>query len=199
MSSRYFSLLLAGLALLAGLDARAASVSLVPSSATVVAGSTFTVSLALDVTGVVGNHPGDYTGRLVVDYDPLKLAYQSFSFSSPATQTHAPATGSSGGRSTVSLGFLTSNAPDVGAVGVFTFKALNSLGQTSLNVADYDDFLGTFYAKDPTDQRFVPEFVDTSMTVSAVPLPATAWLLVTAFGLVGVRHRFARKARHAHS
>jgi hypothetical protein len=195
MKSRVLAIVVASLALSVSLGARASSVSLVPSTTNVLQNGTFTVDLMLSAADAIGGHPGDYVGKVTLDFDPLKLAYQGFAFTSPVTQYMAVSTGTAGARQTVSLGFA--EATDNSKIGVFTFQALSSLGSTNLGVADYDDFIHTFFNTTPTNQRFYPNFNGTSVNISAVPLPATAWLLATGFGLVGIRQRFGHKARTA--
>lgn len=182
-----------------GLLADAATISLQPSAAAVGPGSLFTVDLLLDAVDAPGTHPGGiYGGRVVVDFDPALLAYGGFSLTSDANFFIDPVVGSSGGRQTVTFGFY--KAEDTGSVGSFSFTALGSPGTSaSINIADEFDFFGSFVSYVPSNQRFYPEFVDTSVAV--VPLPGTAWLLVTAFGAAAARARragqFARANRAA--
>lgn len=187
-TSRIVITLLAG----AALSAEAASVHLLPSSASVRQGDTFAVSLSLDASDAPGSHPGLYLGEVVVDFDPAEIAYEGFAFMAPVTQKNAPVTGASGGRQTVTLGFQ--NATDLGTVGTYTFRAIGGAGvSASLGIADADDFFGTFVNTLPTNQRFFPGFDGTTVELTAVPLPAGAWLLATGFGLLGRRaHRAAR-------
>lgn len=195
MTIRHLTALMAGIVLTASLGARAATVTLVPSPGNVIQNGTFTVDLMLNAADAPGNHPGSFVGKVTVDFDPTRIAYQSFAYSVPASQfSVAPTTGTVGGRQTVSLGFM--NATDVGKIGVFTFSAPGGLGTTSLGIADYNKFLkNSFVSKNPTDQIFYPAFNGTSVTVSAVPLPATAWLLVTGFGLIGLRQKLGRRTQ----
>lgn len=178
--------ILAGFALATATSTQAATVSLNPSAASVLTNDLFSVVLSLNATDAPGTHPGLYMGNIVIDFDPARLSYQGFTFQAPVTQKNAPVTGTANGRQTVTLGFQ--NATDISTIGTFSFRAIGSAGQTaSIGLADADDFFGTFIATLPTNQPFYPEFQGTSVAI--VPLPATAWLLLTGFALVGARAR----------
>jgi hypothetical protein len=192
MKVRLATPLFALLAMFTGV-AGAATITLAPSAPEVIEDSLFTVDLKLNATDAPGSHPGLYIGQIIIDFNPAQLEYQGFAFLAPVQQKNAPTTGSAGSQQTVTLGFQ--NATDLSTIGTFTFRALGSAGTTAaIGIADADDFFGSFVSKLPTDQPFTPQFSGTSVSISAVPLPATAWLFLTAFGLTGARQRwFARR------
>ncbi|QOJ32651.1 MAG: hypothetical protein HRU81_11305 [Gammaproteobacteria bacterium] len=177
--------LLATLALLA-LPAGAASITLQPSQAIVQQGASFTVDLLLDALDAPGSHPGMFGGQVVIDYDPALLQFTGFDTSlhlfEPVTE------GTSGTRKTVTFGF--DNATDNGLVGRYGFKAIGSPQQiATLGVQDADDFMGTFISYLPTYKAFYPGFTGTSVQIAAVPLPAGAWMALTALGAAATRLR----------
>lgn len=194
MKTRCLTALFATVALIASAGVHAASISLLPSSSTVVQNGTFTIDLMLNATDAPGNHPGSFVGEVTIDFDPAKLAYQGFAYSAPVNQyPFGPTTGTSGSRQTVALGFK--DATDTSRIGVFTFTAIGSLGTTTLGIADNP--FNPFINKLPSDQPFNPALNGTSINISAVPLPATAWLFATGFALIGIRQRLARKTSTA--
>ncbi len=195
MITRFIARTLAVLALGATATTQAATITLVPSAPSVIEDTIFTVNLVLNASDAPGTHPGLYIGEVIVDFDPAQLSYQGFAFTAPVEQMGgAPAVGSAGGRQTVTLGFQ--KASDTSTIGTFSFLAIGSPGAVAtLGVADADDFIGTFISKLPTDQPFDPQFNGASVTIAPVPLPATAWLLATAFAAAGARARMARR-RH---
>jgi len=171
---------------LAATTAQAATIALLPSSATVAQGAAFTVDLNLDASDAPGAHPGLYGGQIVLDFDPGQLQYTGFTLANGVSFFSAPVVGSSGDRTTITLGF--DNAADTGRVGTFSFTTLPSAGTTAtLNIEDSDQFFGTFVSYTPTYQPFYPTFVDTSVQV--VPLPGAAVLFLTALGVAATRAR----------
>jgi hypothetical protein len=194
MKTSCLTALFATVALIVSAGVDAASISLLPSSSSVAQNGTFTIDLALDAADAPGSHPGLFLGQVTIDFDPAKLAYQGFVYSAPASQyTFGPTTGTSGSRQTVALDFK--DATDTSTIGVFTFKAIGSPGATTVGIAD--DPFNPFLNKWPTDQPFNPALNGTSIDISAVPLPATAWLFATGFALIGIRQRFDRKTSTA--
>lgn len=175
----------------AGLRAEAATISVQPSAAQVAQGSAFTVNLMLNATDAPGSHPGLYGGQVVLAFNPALLTYGGFTLASGVTFFSSPVVASAGALTTITLGF--ENATDVGRAGTYSFTAIGAPGSVAtLDIADADNFFGTFVSYVPTYQPFYPAFVDA--TVQVVPLPGTAWLLVTAFGAVAARARRLAKA-----
>lgn len=171
---------------LLGLQAEAASITLQPSQAVVQQGAGFTVDLLLNALDAPGSHPGMFGGQVVVDYDPAQLQFTGFTTGyhlyEPVTQ------GTSGTRSTITLGFDTTT--DNGLVGQFSFTAIGSPQQVAtLGVQDADDFMGTFVSYLQTYQAFYPEFAGASVQIQAVPLPGAAWMALTALGAAATRLR----------
>ena len=185
MNARHVTSLLGALALAFSLGAGASTIALQPSAALVPQASTFTVDLSLNAAGV-GDHPGRYGGQIVIDFDPALITYNSFALASGLSYFSNPAVGSASGRQTVTLGF--DNAADVGRVGTFNFTAIGTPGSiATIGLADADSFFGTFVTYTPTYHAFSPAFSSTSIQVSAVPLPGTAWMFLTAFAAAGWR------------
>ena len=193
MKTRTFCYLLALAALALGARVEAATVRLEPLPAIVEPGSPLSIELWLDATGAPGTHPGLYGGEVVVDFDPLFLAYQSLNLAPGVSFFSGPSTGSAGSRQTVTFGFENA-AGDFSLVGTFLFTALGAAGsETIIGVADADDFFGTFIAYVPTNQPFYPGFSGTR--VQFVPLPGTVLLLLTGVAALAAR---ARRASRSH-
>ena len=176
------------LLIIAGATAQAASLTLVPSAATVAPGGAFTVNLVLDATGTPGMHPGTFSGQILLDFNNTQLSYGGFVAASGVTFYLPPAGATNGNTQTVGFGFV--KPGDVGTVGTFSFTALGAPGTLArLGLVDGDDFFGSSFVNNvPTDQRFTP--IITGAQVSIVPLPASLWLLGTAVGALGLRRRF---------
>lgn len=159
---------------------QAATVSLVPSATDVDNGDVLSLDLVLDATGAPGAVPGSFHGSVILDYDPGLVSFDDFTFNSPASELAiAPVTD---GGSTVTLGF--EGAPNVGVIGTFTFNVLGMDGDVlNFGLNDADDFFGSFANTLPTIQPVFPDFNGASVNV--VPIPAAAWLFLSALGLAG--------------
>ncbi len=172
-STKFFA---AAALLMCGTAANAASVSLVPSSSTVLQSEQFTIDLVLDASEVGGSAS---SGFVDVTYDPLLVQYDGFVFAAPAKPLAAPTiTGSV--IESATLGFY--DALDTGLIGRFTFTALAPAGATiSFGLADLDPTFGTFASEFPANLPIYPDF--NGAQVNVVPLPASAWLFLSALGL----------------
>jgi hypothetical protein len=190
MKARHITSLLGILALAMSLNAGAATVSVQASSAQVPQSSAFTVNLVLSAADAPGDHPALISGQVVVDFNPALISYVIFTPTGGAQfwSGTGVVTGSSGGRTTLTIGL--DNMPESGTAGIFTFLAVGAPQSiATIGLADADDFLGTFVNVFQTNHTFVPTFNGTSVTISAVPLPGGAWLMVTAFGIAASRLR----------
>ena len=136
-------------------------------------------------------HPGLYVGSVTFDFDPALLAYQPpLTITSPVVLQSGPTTGSAGGHSTVTVGF--SNATDHSELGRIKFKAIGTAGSNAtVGLSDPDTFIGSFISKLPVDHPFYPSFTGKTVLITAVPLPAAAWLFGCALGALGLRRRRA--------
>jgi len=178
-----------GVMLLATGMAQASSVSLVPEATTFASGAQFSVALNLDAADEGGASPGAYSGFVTVDYDSALVQFDGFVFLPPAASL-MDATVTAGIPETIDLGFF--GAPNVSSIGVFTFTALAPAGGTiNFGLADMDDFFGTFANELPANLPIFPDFNGASVNV--VPLPASAWLFMSAlgFGFASARRRKA--------
>jgi len=175
---------------------QAGTVSLSPSSQ-VVSASPFTLDLAFDGSGSVLTPL--FTGEVTVSYDPSILQYVGF-MSDPGCKTLTAAdcagpvtTGSSGGLSTLTLGF-----GDVdfltGTIGTFTFNALAATSNTDVGLAEGFPLGSFFYGYSSTvgGTNFEPTFVGASLTVTptgVVPLPGALWLMASGLVTLGFARR----------
>jgi hypothetical protein len=160
-----------------------------PTPISVATGESFDVIVRLDATGAPGAIPGLYGGQFVIDFDPAQLRYDAFSLAPGISFFSAPATGSAGGRQTVTIGF-DNGTGNGAAIGTFRFTALGAPGSlATIGLADADDFFGTFISYVPSYQPFYPAFDGTQVNI--VPLPAAGWLLVSAIASVAARRRLA--------
>jgi hypothetical protein len=173
------------------IPASAATVSLVPDAAEVYYGDSFTVDLVLNAPDAPGNHPGSVGGKIVIDFDPTLVTFVGFAVNAPAILQQGPSL-VPGNPTNVSLWF--EMAPTVSTVGTFTFLAVDNPANVgtvaTIGIADQDDFFGTFANWDPTNMAFTPTFVGGSIEI--VPLPAAAWLMASALGVLAFRRSSRR-------
>jgi len=168
------------------------SLALLPADSTVIEGEGLSLALWFDAEDAPGARPGLFGGQIVIDFDPLVLSFSGFTPEGGVTLFSAPVIGSSAGRQTVTLGF--ENAPELGVVGMFEFLAVGSPGTASaIGLADADEFFGSFISYVPTNQPFYPSFTGASMSI--IPLPAAAWLMGSALGLLACWRRQMLTAR----
>jgi hypothetical protein len=172
--------------LLAAAPGHAATVELLPDFQSVSVGATFDIDLYMDAADAPGEHPGSFRGSIILDFDSDLVAFGSFTVSDPDIFISGPTVSFSGDRTTVTLEF--DNAPDVGVIGTFTLEALTA-GSSTFGLGDADPFFGSFANHLPTNEPFFPVFIGASVDIVVVPLPAAAWLLASAVGLIGMRRR----------
>jgi hypothetical protein len=157
------------------LSAGAATVQLQPDSAEVL--GSFDIDLHLNAVDTGGNHPGQYSGRVVIEYDPALVSFTGFTFASPVSELYAIEQINNGSYETVSLGF--ENALDDSLIGSYSFSALpGAVGTVNFTIYDYDDVFGSFVNESPANLGFEPEFLGADVTV--VPVPAAIWLMGSA-------------------
>jgi len=175
---------------IAGEIASAASVSLVPASGVVDAGASFDIELVLDANDVDGDIPGDMNGVVTIEYDPTLASFDGFAYTAPAAQVTAPMIMTSPLNSDLKIVALDfTGALAVGSIGTYSFNALAEEGaEISFSIAP--SLSGGFANRAPTNKPFDPDFFSTS--VSVVPIPASAWLMLSALAFAG---RQARRQR----
>jgi hypothetical protein len=180
------------LPLLAGMPAAqaavvsAAQVALLPATAGPATGAAFSIEVFLDAADAPGSRPGLFGGEIIIDFDPALLTWTGFTPQGPVTLFSGPEVGSAGGRQTITLGF--ENAPELGVIGSFQFIATGAAGSlATIGLDDAKQFFGSFISYVPTQQPFYPLFHGANLTI--VPVPAAAWLLGSALGLLACWRR----------
>lgn len=171
-----------------GFPTLAATVSLVPDSPTVQEGDVISIELFMDVADVATPDPDSIIGKVIIEFDPAVATYNNdFAINSPATISGGPTAGSG------TLEFDFANAQAVGTIGTFSLTAIGDVGSIINISVDDNGILGSsFFDTLPTNKPISPTFVGTAVTITPIPLPAGAWLLISALGVLGLGARRAR-------
>ena len=183
---------------LASANLQASTVELIPTGSTLInAGETVTFGIWADFSDVGGT----IGGNMDIFYDSSVLTYNNDFTFDPTFMTdpmlsatgddcaNAPTSGCSGPGEINNI-----------AVGTFSFFGLAALGPTQvgtlsftgafagvsdLTMADSDDFLATGWFDNTFFESAFPQYNQASVEVSAVPVPAAAWLMLSGLGLIG--------------
>ncbi|MBT8422391.1 MAG: hypothetical protein KJP03_04670 [Gammaproteobacteria bacterium] len=162
----------------AAATANAASVSLVPGALTVDEGANFDIDLVLDATDtLVPGFSGSMSGVVVIEYDPSLVSFSGFAYNSPASANEPLMMANLSGVEVVGIDFT--NAATAGAIGTYSFTAVAPSGSV-IDIAISASMSAGFANESPTNKPFFPDFENTA--VSVVPIPASAWLMMSAIG-----------------
>lgn len=156
--------------------------------------STFTVNLNMDATAAPGEHPALVSGKVQIDFNKNLLTYNSFVLGSGLALGSPVTISTSGDTQTIFLWFL--NAPDLSKIGTFSFTAIGAPGSlATLGLADAETYFGSSFINKAGHDVPIPvvTFTGIKVNITAVPLPASVWLLGTAVGALAARRRLRRR------
>lgn len=175
-----------GLSLTALTNVQAASISLNPHSTTVNVGSNFSVDLVMDFSdeatlggGIDINYNGSMTDFVSFTYDSTFLTMTDPSFTCPGAGACTPID-QPNSVSNIAFG----NFMGIGGlftIGTLEFTALDA-GDIFLSTAETTGAGGLFVSASTFGAMDV---VFNGTSVTAVPLPAAAWLFLTGLGVFG--------------
>jgi hypothetical protein len=177
------------------MPAFSATVRLVPEAAVVTAGSV-EVELILEASDVAdGCVPrcSDYSGEVEISFDADDIRLVSVTPVTPAMIVDSLISGGpfevpEDGVGPVVFGL--NGALEQGTVAVLEFLVTAEPGATvAIDVVDSRAIIGSFGYSLPTNQFFEPDFIGTELQV--VPVPAAAWLFLSALAAVAARARRA--------
>ena len=172
-----------------------ASVLLVPEVEAIAPG-TVEVELVLEASDVAdGCVPrcSDFSGGVEISFDADSIRLVSVTPVAPAVIVEdillpGPFVVPEDGIGPVSFGF--EDALELGTVAILEFQVIAEAGETvAIGVDDSWPLVGTFEYSFPTIQFFNPDFVGTELRF--VPVPAAAWLFLSALAAVAARTRRA--------
>lgn len=178
--------------LLAVAPAWSASVLLVP-EATAVSPGTLQVDLVLEAADVAeGCVPrcSSFAGEVLITYDDEQVDFVSLVSVAPASASEGPRSRAVFDPDLATVAVFFDSALEAGTVATLLFDVIAAPGETvTISVEDNRPLIGSFEYALPTNQFFFPEFVGAEVQV--VPLPAAAWLFLSALAAVATRARRA--------
>lgn len=188
MNNRIAQLLGVSTLLACSLPAVAATVEVRPASLTVPEGGVIAIEIFMDAADAVTPSPDAIKGMVLIEYDAGLAVYNGdFAISSPATLKAGPTPG------TGTLTFDFENAQATGVIATFSLTATGGAGSIINISVDDNALLGSsFIDIKPTNKPFFPVFVPAGVEITAIPVPAAGWLLISGLGLLGITMRRAR-------
>jgi hypothetical protein len=172
----------------------AATISVQPPDSTVLIGDTFDIKITGQ--GFTEGAGGTLGGGFIIDWNPGFLALDSYSLTFPGDQAFAqvPVQDDVAGFLNADVSsFLTGAYTADFDIAVLTFTALSpGVSPLDLSIGTYPGGADLVWADSAGFEIVQPDFVDGSVTISAVPVPAAVWLFGSGLlGLIGIARRKA--------